>query len=304
MSKKKYTVLIVDDQKTNITLLTDMMSSEYNVFSAENGQDGIKAANDYLPDVILLDILMMDMDGYAVLDILKSSERTKDIPVIFITSLQGDDNEAKGLLMGASDYITKPFSPVIVLLRLRNQIKLLEQMRAIEKLSMHDHLTELPNRRSFEERINTEWNRAIRDKSPVSILMIDVDLFKRYNDNYGHQQGDVVLKTIAKCFIEELKRPGDFAARWGGEEFIVLLPCTVMPGALDVAERIRRRIEEVKIPCSDNDKLAEKVTVSIGAYTREQNQECTINEFITRADTALYDAKKKGRNRVCFFGEE
>lgn len=302
MDTTRNSVLIIEDQKTTITVLTKILSPEYTIYSAENGQEGIKAAELYLPDIILLDILMLEMDGFAVISILKKSDITKDIPVIFITSLTGDADEERGLALGAADYITKPFSPAIVKLRLRNQIMMLDHLRTIKKLSMIDLLTDLPNRRSFEERIESEWARASREQKTISILMIDVDRFKNFNDAYGHLLGDTVLQSIAKVFNQTLKRPGDFAARWGGEEFIILLPDTDSNGALDIAEQIRKRAEDMEV--SDISTPKGKVTISIGVNTHKHGQSGTIYEFLSGADSALYKAKDLGRNKVCNYVKE
>jgi len=298
MYKRKFSILIIDDQEAMVTVLKKILESDYNIISAYNGSDGIIQAEGNCPDVILLDILMLDMDGFEVLERLKVSEITKNIPVIFLTSLQGDANEEKGLALGAVDYITKPFSPSIVKLRVRNRLKIVEQMRIIEQLSLIDQLTDIPNRRNFEERIKTEWGRATRDHLPISILIIDLDLFKQYNDKYGHQQGDVLLKAVANVFKETLKRPGDFAARWGGEEFIVLLQNTDLSGAHEIAEQIRNRIEKLETLCPE--KTVTKITASIGINSRKRGQSGAINEFISRADMALYEAKNNGRNRSCY----
>ena len=289
-------ILVIDDQESAIAVLTKILGSEYTVYAANNGKEGIIAAEEYLPDIILLDILMTDMDGFAVFAALKDIEKTRNIPIIFITSLVDEENEEKGLALGAADYIAKPFSPSIVKLRVNHQIKMLEQLRVIERLSMLDELTDLPNRRSFEARLSSEWARASREKTPISILVIDVDKFKNYNDTYGHMQGDVALQTVSNVFSQMLKRPGDFAARWGGEEFIVLLPNTGLAGALEIAEHIRRATEIMQVPCLEGP--VRTITVSIGVNTRTNGQEGTIDEFISGADKALYDAKVKGRNRV------
>jgi len=290
-------VLVIDDQESAIAVLVKILSPEYTVYTASNGREGIKAAEEYMPAIILLDILMAGMDGFAVFSELKNSENTKLIPVIFITSLLDEANEEKGLALGAADYITKPFSPSIVKLRVNHQIKMLEQLQMIERLSMLDELTDLPNRRSFETRLTSEWARATREKTSISLLVIDVDKFKDFNDTYGHIQGDIALQASAKVFSQALKRPGDFAARWGGEEFIVLLPNTDLSGALEIAEQIRTGVEAMLIPCYDSP--VRPITVSIGVNTRENGQHGTIDEFISDADKALYHAKVKGRNKVC-----
>ena len=299
MDDKKNSVLIIDDQETTITVLTNILNNEYIIYSAVNGRSGILAANKYLPDVILLDVLMFDMDGFEVIKELKSSDDTKDIPVIFITTLVNYADEEKGLALGAVDYINKPFSPAIVRLRLRNQIKIITHMHTIEKYGMFDQLTEIPNRRSFDMQIKKEWARANREKTKFSILMIDLDNFKKYNDSYGHLQGDKALKAVVNAFLSVLKRPGDFAARWGGEEFVILLPCTDSKGASEIAEQIRAKVENTIIPLDEN--VNTIITVSIGVNTKVYGQVSSISEFSDNADKALYSAKKNGRNKVCVY---
>ncbi|MCL2230747.1 MAG: diguanylate cyclase [Treponema sp.] len=302
MYKRRCSILIIDDQETIITMLTKILEEEYVIHCADNGKDGIELAEKVCPDVILLDILMLDMDGFEVLEQLKNREATKEIPVIFLTSLKEDINEEKGLALGAVDYIRKPFSASIVRLRVHNRLKIIEQMRTIEQLSMIDQLTDIPNRRNFEERIKSEWGRALRDQLPISILIIDLDKFKQYNDKYGHQQGDALLVAVANVFKETLKRPGDFAARWGGEEFIVLMQNTDLAGAQEIAEKIRSSIE--KLETMYQGKTVTKITASIGINSRKRGQSSAINEFISRADLALYEAKNSGRNRSCVFKED
>ena len=297
--QRKNSILIVDDQKTNIIALTNILNEEYKVYAVIDSWEAVETAEEDMPDLILLDIVMPKMDGYEVIAALKNSEKARDIPVIFITGLDSADAEEKGLALGAVDYISKPFHAPIVKIRVQNQIKLLEQYRTIERLSMLDQLTELPNRRSFESRLNLEWGRALREQTPISMLMIDIDKFKNYNDTHGHQQGDAALVAVADMFGAVLKRPGDFAARWGGEEFIVLLPNTNTEGALDVAEQLRGFVEEMEIPCTGG--LTTKVTLSIGINTRIPGHTFTMDEFIKYADEALYEAKAKGRNRVCLY---
>jgi diguanylate cyclase (GGDEF)-like protein len=299
---KKHGILIVDDENSNITALTHILSPDYTIYAAKSGRAAIQAAQKFMPDAILLDILMPEMDGYAVIVELKKSASTKDIPVIFITGLDSLEAEERGLALGASDYILKPFHTPIVRLRVKNQIKMIDQLRIIERLSMIDQLTKLPNRRSFESCIELEWGRAQREQTPISILMTDLDKFKDYNDTYGHQQGDIALVSVAKVFMRFLKRPGDFAARWGGEEFIVLIPNTESQGAVELAEHIRKAVEEIEIPASDG--IMTKMTISIGVNTWSKGTVSSIERFISEADKALYEAKRSGRNRVCEFSAE
>ena len=296
----KNSILIVDDEKSNLKFLTRILNVDYTIYTSKSGEDAIKKADKLLPDLILLDILMPEMNGHEVVAALKKSKKTREIPVIFISALASSEDEEKGLTLDAADYISKPFAPEVVKLRVRNQIQTVNQLRASKHLSMTDQLTNMPNRRSFDSHFSMEWAHAMRVKAPISILMLDVDKFKNFNDIYGHEHGDLVLQAVAKTIMQTLKRPTDFAARWGGEEFIVLLRDTGVSGALELAERIRCNIESTQIPCTDGSTT--KVTISIGIAVQETMPcSCTINEFLSRADKALYTAKETGRNRVCLY---
>jgi diguanylate cyclase (GGDEF)-like protein len=294
--ENKNTLLIVDDENISINTLVDILGLEYTIHTATSGQSAIKKAKEYKPDLILLDVIMPDMDGYHTLSELKKDEETCKIPVIIITGLDSDENEEKALSLNASDYMTKPINPMIVRLRVRNQIQIVNQIRTIERLSMIDQLTGIPNRRSFDERLQMEWKRAKRDKMPISLLMIDLDKFKKINDTYGHQQGDIVLQAVAKSLQQAFNRPADFAARWGGEEFIVLLPNTHLTGAMNIAEKIRAGVEKIEIPYYEG--VIIKLTVSIGVNSLVPEQNSSMNAFISIVDKALYSAKDAGRNMV------
>jgi len=296
MEQKKYSILIVDDENANILVLSDMLGCEYTIYTAKNGIDAISKAIKYTPDLILLDILMPEMDGYQTLLKIKETLEIKKIPVIFITGLSSEEDEIKGLSLDAADYITKPFSHSVVKLRVRNQIQIISQMRTIENLGMIDQLTNLPNRRNFNERLEMEWKQAIRENTSISLLMIDLDKFKSINDAFGHLQGDIVLQSFAGTFSQTLRRPGDFAARWGGEEFVVLLPKTSFDNALDIAENIRQVTENSVVKRDDNHEI--KFTVSIGVNSLVPTLEKSMNSFISGADDALYAAKAAGRNKV------
>jgi len=298
--EQKNSLLIVDDEKANLKVLTHILGLDYTVYTATNGNNAIEKAKEYMPDLILLDILMPEMDGYQTLAEIKKCVELRDVPVIFITSLDSDEDEEKGLTLAAADYITKPFSAMIVKLRVRNQMQIINQLRTIARLSMEDHLTNLPNRRSFDERIQMEWNRALREQTPISILMMDIDNFKNFNDTYGHRQGDLVLQIFAKIFPQSFRRPGDFLARWGGEEFVGLLPKMHLEGAMHVAEKIRADIEDTVIPCINGSNV--KTTISIGVNSQIPQQDDSIDAFIAGADKALYAAKENGRNRIVSSG--
>jgi len=297
---ERNSLLIVDDDASSLMALTHILQADYKIYTAKDGASALKKAAKYLPDLILLDILMPKMDGYEVLGALRKPENAwEEIPVIFITGLNHCHDEEKGLALGARDYITKPFQATIVKLRIKHQIQIINQLRTIRHLSMIDTLTEIANRRSFDARLRSEWARAIRENAPISMLLIDVDHFKDYNDTYGHQQGDVALQTIAKLFAQKFKRPGDFLARWGGEEFAGLLSNTDMQGGLMLGEEIRVGVEGLVIPCADGSST--KMTISVGVNTQVPTQDSSIDAFISCSDKALYAAKSAGRNRVCAY---
>jgi len=295
-NKKEFTILITDDEKTNLDILGSILSPMYSLLISRSGPRALELAREHKPDLILLDVLMPEMSGFEVITRLKASESTDRIPVIFITGLTSVDDEEKGFFLGAVDYIAKPFNKSIVKARVNTHIKIIDQMRTIENIGLIDPLTKVSNRRGFENRLNLEWCRAQREKTPVSFLIMDIDKFKTYNDTYGHQQGDIALKTFAETASKALLRSVDFAARWGGEEFVVLLPGTGSDGAAEVAERIRERIESKVINTDDGDET--RITVSIGVNSVIPEQDAPPDEFIKKADQALYKAKETGRNRV------
>ena len=302
---KKNSILVVDDNSANIASLTHILHNDYTIYAAKTGAMAIEAAGTYLPDIILLDIMMPDMDGYEVMGILKAAEKTRHIPVIFITGLNNPDDEEKGLTMGCADYITKPFRSAIVKRRVKNQIDILNQLRTIERISMTDQLTNLPNRRYFETILNDEWRRALREHEPLSVLVLDVDKFKNYNDNYGHRQGDAALQTVGEHLSNMFGRANDLVARWGGEEFIVLLPNTDAAAAMAVAEKIRLSIEATDICRHDDKRGISHISVSIGVNTwTAEYDSMGAGELVSGADAALFSAKNKGRNQVRHFMKE
>ena len=292
---KEFTILIVDDEKINLDILGGILSPAYNLLIARNGQRAIEIAREHKPDLILLDVLMPGMSGFEVIEKLRESDDTARIPVIFITGLKGAEDEEKGFFLGAVDYITKPLHKAIVKARVNTHIRIVDQMRTIERIGLIDPLTKIANRRGFESRLDAEWKRAVREKTSISVLMMDIDKFKNYNDTYGHQQGDEVLKTFADVCMKTLLRPVDFAARWGGEEFVILLPDTDLNGAAEVAERVRKNVEDTVIHTEDGAETG--ITVSIGVNSLIPDSGALTDDFIKKADQALYKAKESGRNR-------
>jgi len=300
----RYTILVVDDEVSILTMLNRILSDEYDIITAKSGIEALRLAEEARPDLILLDILLPDLDGYNVIVQLKSNALTTGIPVIFITGIDSEADEEKSFLLGATDYIVKPLKPAPVQARIRYHLKIVNQLRALEGISLTDPLTGLPNRRSFEDRLEMEWRRAIREQKPISYLITDIDNFKNFNDTYTQERGDALLRTVSGVFIAWTKRPADHPARLGGEEFGVLLPDTDEKAALKIAEGIRQDVEILRIPIKDGDKDGEKtlpVTISIGACSNVPQRNEPVIDFVTRANGALYESKKAGRNRV-FFG--
>jgi len=294
--KKDFTVLITDDEKFNLDILGNILSPVYNVLISKNGTRALELAAQNKPDLILLDVVMPDMSGFDVIVKLKESNDTVNIPVIFITGLSDPADEEKGFFLGAVDYITKPFNKAIVKARVNTHIKIIDQMRTIERIGLIDPLTKVSNRRGFENRFNAEWGRAVREQTPISFMLMDIDKFKVYNDTYGHQQGDTALQAFAQTASDTVNRANDFVARWGGEEFVILLSNTDKKGAEEVAEHVRKNVEELTILTEDGD--VTKVTVSIGLNSVIPDQNTSPDEFMKKADQALYTAKETGRNRV------
>jgi len=297
MKKEKTKILIVEDSRLNQEVLRRILGDDHTLSIAENGVEALEKAKTEYPDIILLDIVLPGMNGFDVLIELKKNDSTHSIPVIIISAMTKPDDEVKGLTLGAVDYITKPFNEIVVKTRIETQLKILKQMQIIEKFGFVDALTSIPNRRQFDRDLIREWNRAMREQTPLSILMIDVDHFKIYNDTHGHQQGDVALQTVASAIETSLKRSTDIAARWGGEEFVVLLPHTPLEGALSVAETIRANVESAIITGVDGTS-PHNVTISIGVANMLPSTDNSIPKLIKLADEALYIAKDKGRNRV------
>lgn len=292
------TILIVDDQPTNIRVLGEALKNDYQIKMATTGEKALEiAGSEAPPDLILLDILMPGIDGYEVCKRLKQNPKTEKIPVIFITAKNQEADETKGLGYGAVDYITKPFSIPIVKARAKTHLELKKHRDLLEDLSTLDGLTGIPNRRKFDDYLEMEWKRAVRGSYPVSIIMIDIDYFKLFNDNYGHSAGDDCLKTVAQSLNMASRRPADFIARYGGEEFVGILPNTFIEKAAEFAQRLRLSVEELHIPHKFS-LVSDKITVSLGCAATIPTVKKSYDLLIKNADKALYEAKSKGRNQL------
>lgn len=292
-------VLIVDDSKLDVKVLADILKDEYEVITAHTGEEGLKKANEEMPILILLDIVMPVMDGFQILKELKNTESTKEIPVVFLTALSDEKTEEKGFLNGAIDYIKKPYNPHIVRARVRTHVKLYTYMRTIENQLSVDGLTGAYNRRAFEQHKHTLWERAKENGVPLSILIADIDYFKRVNDTYGHGEGDHVLKITVTEMRKILMEDVAYLARYGGEEFAILLYDKSVSEAQLIAEKMREGIRNLNIPNKNSD-VCPYLTISIGGSTVVPGNDSSIEELLETADNMLYQAKKGGRNRTCW----
>lgn len=291
-------ILIVDDSLLQGTALKNILIENYDVYMCHSGEDAIKEAASLMPSLILLDVIMQGINGFETLTLLKEQIFTKNIPVILITSLDDAGNEEYGLKLGAVDYITKPFKSSVVLARVHTHIQLYSYRKAFETLSMMDGLTGIPNRRYYDEQSESEWFRAMRDESPISIGLVDVDFFKQYNDIYGHPKGDEALKQIAN-YLNTQRRTGDFAARYGGEEFVFLLPNTSGTLAKRIACDLCQGIEMLGIPHKAS--KTSVITVSIGGITVIPAKGQSYDKSFKMVDDMLYKSKKTGRNKVSWY---
>jgi diguanylate cyclase (GGDEF)-like protein len=291
---EKQSVLIVDDMSANIEILDGILNQEYEILFATSGRDALEISREQIPDLILLDVVMPGMDGYEVCKQLKSDSKTQDIPVIFITSMGHEEDESRGLDAGAIDYLTKPVRPSIVKARVRNHLELKRYRDSLKTLSTIDGLTGIPNRRLFDETLTREWRRARRSQTPLSLLMMDIDCFKAYNDHYGHVAGDDCLRRIAQGLSNSAQRPDDLVARYGGEEFVALLPETNLEGAVCLSEKVQRNINLLNIEHLWS-KAGDRVTLSIGVATIIPTDRESPLDLIKSADELLYEAKQNGR---------
>ena len=322
----KAKILVIDDQVDNIELLSIMLTMRgYEVEKNSDGRLAVEIARLKSPDLILLDVCMPEISGFEVCQELKSSKDTQNIPIIFLTALTQADSKTIAFEYGADDYITKPFQIEEVLVRIKKQLGIsqsrqelieknvrLEQEnrqhrlaqenlfrlnQRLDRLATTDGLTQIANRRYFDDFLVREWRRGRREKFPLSLIICDIDHFKQYNDFFGHQSGDICLQKVAKTISNTAKRPGDLVARYGGEEFVVLLPRTPGRNALQVAETIRDNIEKLKISHPQSS-VSNHVSLSLGISCVVPDPRYTRNQLLVTADKALYAAKKQGRDRA------
>ena len=288
-------ILIVDDDPSIVDLLETFLQNEYRVTVATHGEQAIELCRQQLPDLVLLDVMMPGPDGYEVCRRLKSDVATRDVPIIFVTARAETEEEIKGLEAGAVDFLSKPVHRAIVLARVKTHVMLRQQAMKLRDMAMTDILTGVANRRSIEERLDSEWRRCRRNKVPIAIVMIDIDHFKLYNDAYGHQAGDNCLQHVAAALKKVLRRPGDLLGRYGGEEFMCLLPETSLEAAVERADELGRVVKGLNIVHAHA--ASERVvTISRGVSATVPTGETELADLLEIADAMLYAAKDKGRN--------
>lgn len=303
-------LLVVDDQPINIQMLYEIFSDTHQVRMATSGLEALAACAEELPDLILLDVMMPDMDGHEVCQRLKLDERTRDIPVIFVTAQNDPHDEALGLEMGAVDFITKPVNAAVVRARVRTHLQLRAALHQVWELAFHDALTKLPNRRLLGDRLDQAMAAGKRSASHGALMFLDLDNFKPLNDVYGHELGDQLLIEAAER-LRRCVRETDTVARFGGDEFVVLLTSlTVDRGesitlASAIAEKIRNALSEpyvLTIHCdgAPPKTVEHRCTGSIGVALF-QGQQHTQGDVLKWADAAMYQAKEAGRNLFRFY---
>ena len=287
------TILVVDDVPANIELLVALLKAEFEIEVAAGGAEALELVEAVRPDLILLDVMMPTMDGFEVCTRLKARVGTADIPVILITARSDIEWEVRGLESGASDYVTKPMNPLILLARVRNHVALKKARDALAASALVDGLTGLANRRRFDEALALECGRLARRGQLLSLVLFDLDHLKALNDACGHLAGDQCLKKVGDIVRAALHRSADVAARYGGDEFACILPETDAKGALFVSEIIRQGVAALAVP-----NTGPRVTASLGVCTAVCHRGIAPTDLISAADAALYEAKLAGRNRI------
>jgi diguanylate cyclase (GGDEF)-like protein len=288
------TILIVDDDPSIIMATSKALDGLGRIVFATDGVSALKLAESEAPDIILLDVEMPGMNGFDVCKTLQTNDKTANIPIIFITSHNSSGFEEKVFDHGATDFIQKPLNQRVVAARTKAHIAHKQAIDRLQLLSLTDSLSGLHNRRAFDEKLAMEWQRAKRSGQPLSLLMLDIDEFKKYNDHFGHVQGDTCIRDFADILFSSIRRPADFIARFGGEEFVIILPETDINGASHLGESIINNIMKQAIPHAPEAKR-EIVTLSIGCCDISTSTYDSSESLLETADKALYQAKQNGR---------
>jgi diguanylate cyclase (GGDEF)-like protein len=295
---KRPELLVVDDNPGNLELLVRVLTAKgYLVRAFPDAELALSSVELCVPDLVLLDVGLPGMDGYEACRRLRSDARTRDIPIIFLSARTDTDDIVRGFDSGGSDYVTKPIRERELLARIRVHLQVKQLQDELRRLSTIDALTGLYNRRALDDTLRAEWRRNQRQKAWLGVILVDVDYFKSYNDHYGHQQGDLCLRSVAHAIATAARRSGDFVARYGGEEFAVLLPNTDLAGTQLVANRIRTTVNDLRLSHAFSP-VGVVVTVSQGASAAVPDRSTTAEGLIETADRRLYFAKQNGRDRI------
>ncbi|MCU7959562.1 MAG: diguanylate cyclase [gamma proteobacterium symbiont of Bathyaustriella thionipta] len=290
-------ILIVDDVPENVAMVSGILSrAGYRLNVALNAEQAIRLAQTTAPDLILLDIIMPGQNGFNVCRIIKDSLTVSDIPIIFLSGMDDTDTVVEGLMMGAADFVSKPFNPDILLARVRTHLALSQKTRQLQEMAEKDGLTQIANRRHFDDYLLHQWHSLSERKSSLALILFDVDQFKAYNDSYGHLDGDDVLRRIALEIASHVPGDKQLAARYGGEEFVILLVAKDLNSALKLARQIRSAVEQLQIPHAKG--VGGVVTLSAGVAALTPSSENSSESLIRQADVKLYQAKQNGRNQV------
>lgn len=290
-------LLVVDDQNINIKIMHELFRNSCEVFMATNGEQAIQRCRDIKPDLVLLDVEMPGMNGYDTCLQIKATPELADICIIFVTGHITEQDEIKGFELGAVDFIRKPINPLITQVRVNTHLLLKQQADILRSIAMIDSLTGLANRRQFEEVLDIDWLQCIREQQPLSLIMLDIDFFKQYNDHYGHRAGDSCLQQVAKALRNLVTRPYDLVARYGGEEFVIILPSTDLEGAIHVAQKMVQGISDLGIEHQAS-AISNTLSISAGLACIIPSANLQTEILIQTADQELYRAKRKGRNQL------
>lgn len=290
-------ILIIDDSPDCIRTLSALIRDKGRVLFATEGLGGLALARQRRPDLILLDVEMPGLSGYEVCRQLKDDSSTRDIAVMFVTAHHSSFHEVAALEAGAVDFLTKPLAPAVVRARVQTQLTLKRQADALHRQAVQDGLTGVYNRRYFNEHLELEWRRHLRQRMPLGFALADIDHFKGFNDCHGHLEGDACLQQVAQALADSLRRPGEFVVRYGGEEFAVVMPHSGLADVQRFGERICCRVRELQRPHPASP-TAGHVTLSVGVASLIPQPEMDSKALIALADRALYQAKQAGRNGV------
>lgn len=299
VEERQYQILIVEDDPVNISVILNCIGNQYQLYIAKTREKAFQIIETTAIDLVLLDINLPDGNGFEICkELIDHKHIYGDMHVVFMTGMAQPEDEARGINLGANDYITKPINETVLKARVNLQIKLIRQTELLSNLARIDGTTEVNNRRAFDDHLQTEWNRSQRDQTPISLCLLDIDFFKQYNDTYGHPAGDDCLRNLAKCLKTNFQRGSDFVARYGGEEFAIILNKTDAAMSEHLIQKLLDDFIEFKI-LHEKSTVSEFVTFSAGISSIVPRGNTTPEMLLASADKQLYKAKAAGRARVC-----